>query len=84
MLQSHRAHASWVSVEYSKFGPSTMASTGHASCTHVRGPTATWQRPCLAEAAVDALGHVNVVAGGAAAAVSARLGLNGDGLDPRD
>jgi len=34
----------------------------------------------LAEAAVDALGHVNVVAGRAAGAVSTLLGLDGDGL----
>ena len=34
----------------------------------------------LAEAAVDALGHVDVVARGSAAAVSARLRLDGDGL----
>src|SRR3954469_14304976 len=33
----------------------------------------------LAEAAIDALHHVDVVAGGAAAAVLARLGLDGDG-----
>lgn len=34
----------------------------------------------LAEPAVDALGHVDVVAGGAAAAVGAGFGLDGDGL----
>src|SRR5215831_2491396 len=34
----------------------------------------------LAQAAVDALGHVDVVARGAPAAVIARLGLNGDRL----
>lgn len=34
----------------------------------------------LAEAAVDALCHVDVVAGGAAGAVGALLSLNGDGL----
>jgi hypothetical protein len=34
----------------------------------------------LAEAAVDALGHVNVVAGRAARAVSALFGFDGDGL----
>lgn len=34
----------------------------------------------LAEAAVDALGHVDVVAGCAAGAVGALLGLDGDGL----
>src|SRR6185312_4978793 len=33
----------------------------------------------LAEAAIDALRHVDVVAGRAAAAVGARLGLDGDG-----
>src|SRR5579863_9432150 len=33
----------------------------------------------LAEAAIDALGHVDVVARGAAAAVGARLRLDGDG-----
>ena len=38
----------------------------------------------LAEAAVDALGHVNVVAGGAAGAVGALLGLDGDGLGGAD
>jgi hypothetical protein len=38
----------------------------------------------LAEAAVDALGHVNVVAGRAARAVSALLGLDGDGLRRAD
>jgi hypothetical protein len=38
----------------------------------------------LAEAAVDALGHVNVVAGRAAGAVSALLGLDGDGLRRTD
>src|SRR6202008_3349859 len=38
----------------------------------------------LAEAAVDALGHVDVVARGAAAAVFARLGLDGDGLRRTD
>lgn len=36
----------------------------------------------LAEATVDALGHVDVVARGAAAAVRPGLGLNGDGLSP--
>jgi hypothetical protein len=35
----------------------------------------------LAEAAVDALGHVDVVAGGAAAAILTLLCLNSDGLD---
>jgi hypothetical protein len=34
----------------------------------------------LAEAAVDALGHVDVVAGGAPAAVLTLLSLNRDGL----
>lgn len=34
----------------------------------------------LAEAAVDALRHVDVVAGGPAAAISPRLSLDGDGL----
>src|SRR6201999_4354224 len=34
----------------------------------------------LAQAAVDAFHHVDVVAGGAAAAVGAGLGLDGDGL----
>lgn len=34
----------------------------------------------LAEAAVDALGHVNVVAGGAARAVGTLFGFDGDGL----
>src|SRR5476649_185550 len=34
----------------------------------------------LAEAAVDAFGHVDVVARRAAAAIVARLGLDGDGL----
>ena len=34
----------------------------------------------LTEAAVDALGHVDVVAGGSPAAVGAWLSLNGDGL----
>ena len=38
----------------------------------------------LAEAAVDALGHVDVVAGGAAGAVGALLGLDGDGLGRAD
>jgi hypothetical protein len=38
----------------------------------------------LAEAAVDALGHVNVVAGRAAGAVSALLGLDGDSLRRAD
>ena len=38
----------------------------------------------LAEAAVDALGHVDVVAGRAAGAVSALLGLDGDGLRRAD
>src|SRR5215469_3242812 len=32
----------------------------------------------LAQSAIDALGHVDVVPGGAAAAVVARLGLDGD------
>lgn len=34
----------------------------------------------LTEAAVDALGHVDVVAGGATTAVRPFLGLDGDGL----
>lgn len=34
----------------------------------------------LAETAVDALGHVNVVAGGAAGSVFALFGFDGDGL----
>ena len=38
----------------------------------------------LAEAAVDALGHVDVVAGRAAGAVGALLGLNRDGLRRAD
>ena len=38
----------------------------------------------LAEAAIDAFGHVDVVARGAAAAVVARLGLDGDGLRRAD
>jgi hypothetical protein len=38
----------------------------------------------LAEAAVDALGHIDVVAGGAARAVLALLGLDGDGLGGAD
>src|SRR5690606_28906956 len=38
----------------------------------------------LAEAAVDALGHVDVVARGAARTVLARLGLDGDGLGRAD
>ena len=38
----------------------------------------------LAEAAVDALCHVDVVASGAARAVLAGLGLNGDGLGRAD
>src|SRR5262252_1783413 len=38
----------------------------------------------LAEAAIDALGHVDVVASRAAAAVRARLGLDGDGLGRTD
>lgn len=38
----------------------------------------------LAEAAVDALCHVDVVAGGAAGAVGALLGLDGDGLRRAD
>src|SRR5689334_24800946 len=38
----------------------------------------------LAEATVDALGHVDVVARGAPAAVVARLGLDGDGLGGTD
>src|SRR5437763_5524907 len=38
----------------------------------------------LAEAAIDALGHVDVVARGAPAAVLARLGLDGDGLRGAD
>src|SRR5687768_12547866 len=38
----------------------------------------------LAETAIDALGHVDVVAGRAAAAVAARLGLDGDGLGRAD
>lgn len=38
----------------------------------------------LAEAAVDALGHVDVVAGGSAGAVGSLLGLNGDGLGGAD
>src|SRR6185503_17512306 len=42
-----------------------------------------WAR-LLAEAAVDALHHVDVVAGGAAAAVVARLGLDGDRLRRAD
>jgi hypothetical protein len=45
------------------FGPSTIASTGQAF---------------LAEAAIDALGHVDVVARGAAASVLARLRLDRD------
>jgi hypothetical protein len=35
---------------------------------------------CLAKAAEDTLGQVDIVACGAAAAISARLGLDGDGL----
>src|SRR5262249_1070302 len=38
----------------------------------------------LAEAAIDALGHVDVVARGAAAAVGARFGLDGDRLRRAD
>lgn len=38
----------------------------------------------LAEATVDALGHVNVVASGAARAVGAGLGLDGDGVGRAD
>src|SRR5205085_10724845 len=38
----------------------------------------------LTEAAIDALGHVDVVAGGAAAAVLARFGLDGDRLGGAD
>lgn len=38
----------------------------------------------LAEAAVDALCHVDVVAGGAAGSVGALLGLDGDGLRRAD
>ena len=38
----------------------------------------------LTESAVDALGHVNVVAGRAAGAVSALLSLDGDGLRRAD
>ena len=34
----------------------------------------------LTETAVDALGHINVIARGLAGAVGTRLGLNGDGL----
>src|SRR5262245_23344013 len=38
----------------------------------------------LAEAAIDALGHVDVVARRAAATVRARLGFDGDGLGRAD
>ena len=64
-----RAIPRGVSVANSRFGPSTMASTGQASC---------------AQPAIDAFDHVDVVAGGAAAAVLARLGLDGDRLRRAD
>ncbi len=54
-----------------------MASTGQASCDVKAGQN---RHMDLAETAEDALGHVNVVTGGATAAVSAGLSLNGDGL----
>lgn len=38
----------------------------------------------LAEAAVDALGHVDIVAGGSSGAVGSLLGLDGDGLGGAD
>jgi hypothetical protein len=38
----------------------------------------------LAETAVDALGHVDIVAGGSSGAVGTLLGLNGDGLGGAD
>lgn len=50
----------------------------HPGCAHL--DNGVHRAGLLAEAAVDALGHVDVVAGGPAAAVGPRLSLDGDGL----
>lgn len=85
--------SSCVSVENSKLGPCRwQRRCGHvrslqgasALASPALGPAhlddGVHGAGLLAEAAIDALGHVDVVAGGPAAAVSPRLGLNGDGL----
>lgn len=85
--------SSCVSVENSKLGPcrwgyrcgyvrSLQGASAQASPTP--GPThldnGIHRAGLLAETTVDALGHVNVIAGGPAAAISPWLSLDGDGL----
>ena len=85
--------SSCVSVENSKLGPCEQGSRrshvrplrgASAPASPAAGPAhlndGVHRAGLLAEATVDALGHVDVVACGPAAAVGPRLSLNGDGL----
>ena len=81
--------SSCVSVENSKLGPCNLGASGPSQELPPRPPPPRGPAHLddgihgaglLAEAAVDALGHVDVIARGPAAAVGPRLGLDGDGL----
>jgi len=78
--------SSCVSVENSKLGPSTIASTGQASyissnrnmTKHIRKTNITEND--LTKSTVDAFCHVNIVTCRSPSTVSSLLSFNGDGL----
>lgn len=88
------SNSSCVSVENSKLGPSTMASTGHASCerkyktnpdqmekmTTVGTQKYGFVSTHLTKSAINAFRHVNIVSCGSSAAIGTFLSLNGNGL----
>lgn len=77
--------SSWLSVENSKLGPSTIASTGQASykkeiIKYTFRYIQTLIESHLTESTVDTLRHINVVASGSPTAIRPFFRLNGDRL----
>lgn len=77
--------SSRVSVAYSAFGLSTIASTGQDSTLwNVSINPTGYVDAILPVAAIDAFGHIDIVASGATRAVLALFGLDGDGARRAD